>query len=75
MTFQTVSNAYLINVARGEVIDQNALIEALRNGQLAGSCLDVTTPEPLTHDSPLWGYGKCNTNISHFGNTADSIVL
>jgi len=47
-------NAYLINVARGEVIDQNALIEALKSGQLAGSCLDVTTPEPLTSDSPLW---------------------
>jgi phosphoglycerate dehydrogenase-like enzyme len=47
-------NAYLINVARGEVIDQNALVEALKQGQLAGSCLDVTTPEPLTADSPLW---------------------
>ncbi len=47
-------SAYLINVARGEVIDQNALIEALKSGQLAGACLDVTTPEPLTSDSPLW---------------------
>jgi phosphoglycerate dehydrogenase-like enzyme len=47
-------SAYLINVARGEVIDQNALIDALRNGQLAGCCLDVTTPEPLAPDSPLW---------------------
>jgi phosphoglycerate dehydrogenase-like enzyme len=47
-------SAYLINVARGEVIDQKALIEALKNGQLAGSCLDVTTPEPLTSDSALW---------------------
>jgi len=50
----TKPNAYLINVARGEVIDQNALTEALKNGQLAGSCLDVTTPEPLNSDSPLW---------------------
>jgi phosphoglycerate dehydrogenase-like enzyme len=47
-------NAYLINVARGEVIDQNALIEALKKGQLSGGCLDVTTPEPLPPDSPLW---------------------
>ena len=46
--------AYLINVARGEVIDQPALLTALKNGQLAGSCLDVTTPEPLNADSPLW---------------------
>jgi phosphoglycerate dehydrogenase-like enzyme len=47
-------NAYLINVARGEVIDQKALIDALKSGQLAGSCLDVTTPEPLNSNSPLW---------------------
>jgi phosphoglycerate dehydrogenase-like enzyme len=47
-------NAYLINVARGEVIDQKALTEALESGRLAGSCLDVTTPEPLNADSPLW---------------------
>jgi len=47
-------NAYLINVARGEVIDQKALTEALESGPLAGSCLDVTTPEPLNSDSPLW---------------------
>lgn len=46
--------AYLINVARGEVIDQKALIDALKRGQLAGSCLDVTTPEPLNSNSPLW---------------------
>jgi len=48
------SNAYLINVARGEVIDQNALRAALERGQLAGSCLDVTTPEPLNTDNPMW---------------------
>src|SRR6516165_4766018 len=46
--------AYLINVARGGVVDQKALIEALESKKLAGSCLDVTTPEPLTSDSPLW---------------------
>ena len=46
--------AYLINVARGEVIDQDALVEALRSQRLAGACLDVTTPEPLNSDSPLW---------------------
>jgi phosphoglycerate dehydrogenase-like enzyme len=47
-------NAYLINVARGQVIDQEALIEAFKSGQLAGGCLDVTTPEPLSSNSPLW---------------------
>ncbi len=47
-------NAYLINVARGEVIDQDALIEALKSRRLSGGCLDVTTPEPLNSDSALW---------------------
>jgi phosphoglycerate dehydrogenase-like enzyme len=47
-------NAYVINVARGEVIDQEALIETLREGRIGGSCLDVTTPEPLNADSALW---------------------
>ena len=47
--------AYVINVARGEVIDQDALIDALKSQRLCGACLDVTTPEPLNADSPLWG--------------------
>ena len=47
-------DAYLINVARGEVIDQAALVEALNKQQLGGACLDVTTPEPLDSASPLW---------------------
>lgn len=47
-------DAILINVGRGEVIDQNALIEALRNHQIRGAALDVTVPEPLDEDNPLW---------------------
>lgn len=47
-------SAYIINMARGPVIDQAALIEALRTGQIAGAGLDVTDPEPLPADSPLW---------------------
>jgi len=46
--------AYLINVGRGDAIDQNALLKALRSGKLAGAACDVTTPEPLPADSPLW---------------------
>lgn len=46
--------ARLINVARGEVVVQPDLIEALQTGQLAGAYLDVTDPEPLPPDSPLW---------------------
>lgn len=47
-------SAYLYNVGRGPLIDQEALIAALREGHLAGAGLDVTDPEPLPADSPLW---------------------
>ena len=45
---------YIYNTGRGEIIDQDALIEALNSGQVGGAGLDVTTPEPLPADSPLW---------------------
>lgn len=46
--------ASLINIARGAIIDQEALFEALRDGTIASAALDVTTPEPLPAESPLW---------------------
>jgi phosphoglycerate dehydrogenase-like enzyme len=48
------SGAMLYNVGRGPVIDSPALIEALESGLLGGAGLDVTDPEPLPADSPLW---------------------
>ena len=48
------SDAYLINVGRGVLIDEAALIDALRRKSFAGAALDVTTEEPLPQDSPLW---------------------
>ena len=47
-------NAYLINVTRGGIIDEEALCQALSEGQIAGAGLDVTEIEPLPTDSPLW---------------------
>ena len=47
-------SAYLINVARGTIIDEPALIEALRRRAIAGAALDVTEKEPLPPESPLW---------------------
>ena len=46
--------AYLINMARGSVIDEPSLIDALRSGTIAGAGLDVFEREPLQSDSPLW---------------------
>lgn len=48
------SKPYVTNISRGKVIDQKALIDALRSGTLGGAALDVTDPEPLPKDDPLW---------------------
>ncbi|HET7641631.1 MAG TPA: D-2-hydroxyacid dehydrogenase, partial [Ktedonobacteraceae bacterium] len=47
-------NAYLVNIARGRVIDEQALVRALREGWIAGAGLDVTEEEPLPSESPLY---------------------
>ncbi|MHC4080170.1 MAG: D-2-hydroxyacid dehydrogenase [Planctomycetota bacterium] len=47
-------DAYLVNVARGKVIDTEALVKALEDSRLAGACLDVTDPEPLPPGHALW---------------------
>lgn len=47
--------AYLYNIGRGKIVDENALIEALQAGRIAGAGLDVFETEPLPADSPLWG--------------------
>ena len=67
--------ARVINVSRGEVVVQSDLVDALHSGQLAGAYLDVTDPEPLPAESPLWTLenviltphtaGHSNTNEQH----------
>ena len=47
-------SSYLINLARGGVVDEAALAEALRTRRIAGAALDVFTQEPLPADHPFW---------------------
>jgi phosphoglycerate dehydrogenase-like enzyme len=63
--------AVLVNVARGKVVDEQGLIDALRSGQLGGAALDVFAHEPLPPESPLWDMP--NVLVSpHSASTADS---
>ena len=59
-------SAYLVNVARGGVVDEPALIAALESGNIAGAALDVFSQEPLPGDNPLWKT-KNLTIFSHLG--------
>lgn len=63
--------ATLINAARGEIIDQDALVEALRSGVIAYAGLDVTTPEPLPADHPLLGLPNVVV-LPHIGSASIS---
>jgi lactate dehydrogenase-like 2-hydroxyacid dehydrogenase len=59
----------LINTSRGPVVDQDALYTALSTGQIAAAGLDVTTPEPLPLDHPLFGLPNCVV-LPHIGSAS-----
>jgi phosphoglycerate dehydrogenase-like enzyme len=62
-------SAYIYNVGRGQIIDQDALIKALDEGTVAGAGLDVTDPEPLPADSPLWSMENVMVTAHTSGST------
>jgi len=62
------SDAWIVNVARGGLIDTDALVDALRAGDIGGAALDVTDPEPLPDDHPLWELENCLIT-PHVANT------
>ncbi|WP_432561430.1 D-isomer specific 2-hydroxyacid dehydrogenase family protein [Kineococcus sp. SYSU DK003] len=53
------SDGWLVNIARGSLVDTDALVAALADGTIAGAALDVTDPEPLPDGHPLWTEPRC----------------
>jgi D-3-phosphoglycerate dehydrogenase len=64
------TTAWLVNVARGGLIDTDALVEALAARTIGGAALDVTDPEPLPDEHPLWNMQEAIVT-SHVANTLD----
>lgn len=54
MFHEMKDGVYLVNIARGSIIDEKAMIENLRNGKIKGAALDVFEKEPMDADNPLW---------------------
>jgi D-3-phosphoglycerate dehydrogenase len=65
--------AILVNTARGSLIDEQALFEALRDGQILGAGLDVFDPEPMSPDNPLLGLGNVVLAPHVAGSTEDAL--
>ena len=63
------SSAAILNFARGAVIDQEALIAALNEQTIAAAFLDVTDPEPLPPDNPLWSLDNCHISMHLSGRS------
>jgi phosphoglycerate dehydrogenase-like enzyme len=63
-------HAWLVNVARGQHVDTDALVAALQAGSIGGAALDVTDPEPLPDGHPLWSLPNCLIT-PHVGNTPE----
>ena len=65
---------FLINTARGRLIDEDALADALGVGTVAGAALDVFEEEPLPAESPLRGFQSCIFGSHNASNTAEAVA-
>jgi D-3-phosphoglycerate dehydrogenase len=66
--------AILVNVARGPVVDEEALVEALAAGRIGGAALDVFATQPLPPDHPLMGFDNVIVTPHLAGITAESML-
>jgi phosphoglycerate dehydrogenase-like enzyme len=69
------SDAVLVNIARGAVVDQPALIAALEKKAIGAAFLDVTTPEPLPQDHPLWALDNAHVTMHLSGRAQDKMFI
>lgn len=68
--FETMPpDAYFVNVGRGPIVDTDALVDALRSNSIDGAGLDVTNPEPLPRDHPLWDFENVTITPHNAGHS------
>lgn len=72
---QMKANASIVNIARGTVIDQPALVEALKSKAIHAAFLDVTDPEPLPADHPLWSLENVHITMHLSGRAQDKMFV
>ncbi|MGB3469913.1 MAG: D-2-hydroxyacid dehydrogenase [Erythrobacter sp.] len=69
------NDAVLVNIARGSVVDQPALVKALETKKIGGAFLDVTTPEPLPQEHPLWALDTAHITMHLSGRAQDQMFI
>jgi phosphoglycerate dehydrogenase-like enzyme len=69
------SDAVIVNIARGAVIDQPALVDALQRKAIGGAFLDVTSPEPLPADDPLWSLPNAHISMHLSGRAQEKMFI
>jgi phosphoglycerate dehydrogenase-like enzyme len=67
-------SAWIINIARGDLVDQDALINALQEERIGGAFLDTVSPEPLPADHPLWSAPNCLITMHLAGRSQSRLV-